>query len=275
MNGQAAPSLTDTHCHLYFNDYDEDRPAVLERAWEAGLEHILVPGIDLETSRAALMLAEAHPAVYAAVGVHPNSALSWQADTLEALRQLAAHPRVVAIGEIGLDYYRQHAPHALQREVFRQQVRLAAQAGLPVVVHVRNAGPGERACLADVLQILQELRPELPDEGPGVIHSFSGNPQEAARALDLGFYLGFTGPVTFKKAEDLRQVVAGVPLERILIETDGPFLAPHPHRGRRNEPAYVRYIAETIGQVLGKPVGMIADATAQNAARLFRWRKLV
>ncbi len=274
MNGQAAPSLTDTHCHLYFNDYNEDRPAVLARAWDAGLERILVPGIDLETSRAALRLAEAHPGVYAAVGVHPNSASTWQADTLDALRKLAAHPKVVAIGEIGLDYYRHRAPRELQREIFHQQVRLAGQLGLPVVVHTRNAGPDERACLADVLQILRELRPELPVEGPGVIHSFSGNAQEAAQALELGYYLGFTGPVTFKKADDLREVVACVPLERILIETDGPFLTPHPHRGRRNEPAYVRYVAEAVGRVLEQPARIIADATAQNAACLFRWRKL-
>jgi len=142
-----------------------------------------------------------------------------------------------------------------------------------VIVHTRNASPQERTCLADVLRLLSEMRPLLPDE-PGVIHSFSGNLEEAARALEAGYYLGFTGPVTFKKADELRRVVAAAPLERILIETDAPFLTPHPHRGKRNEPAYVRYIAGRVADLLAQPLPRIADATAHNAHRLFRWRDL-
>ncbi|RME06142.1 MAG: TatD family deoxyribonuclease [Anaerolineae bacterium] len=266
--------LTDTHCHLYFNDYHNDLEAVLDRAWEAGLEFILVPGIDLETSRAALELAETHPRVFAAVGVHPNSALTWTEGTLFALEELAAHPKVVAIGEIGLDYYRDRSPRPLQRRIFRAQLQLAARRGLPVVVHTRNASPEARDCIRDVLTLLREARPDLPSGRPGVIHSFSGNAEEAAQALTEGYYLGFTGPVTYKKAAQLRQMVAGVPSERLLVETDGPFLTPHPYRGRRNEPAYVRYIVDQIAVVQGRKPEEIAAATAQNARHLFRWREL-
>ena len=266
--------LTDTHCHLYFDSYDKDRTAVLARAWEAGLERILVPGIDLETSRAAVALAEAHPGVYAAVGVHPNSATTWDVDTLDALRDLAAHPKVVAIGEIGLDYYRDRAPRTLQQRIFREQVLLAGELGLPVVVHTRNASTEERNCIQDVLRYLTELHSALPVGRPGVLHSFSGNEAEASQALEYGFFVGITGPVTFKKADDLRRVVAGLSLEHLLVETDGPFLSPHPYRGKRNEPAYVRFIVEAVSQVHTLPAHKIADATTENARRLFQWRDL-
>ena len=264
-------TLTDTHCHLYFDSYDEDRAAVLARAWEAGVEHILVPGIDLPTSRAAIALAEEFPQVYAAVGVHPNSATTWDVKTLDALELLAAHPRVVAIGEIGLDYYRDRAPRDLQRQVFREQVSLAGRLNLPVVVHTRNQSPEQRACLQDVLRILVEFRSMLPVERPGVVHSFSGNQAETQRALEAGFYIGFTGPVTFKNAHELRRVVASVPLDRLLIETDGPFLTPHPYRGKRNEPAFVAYVAEQIGQIFKLPLENIRQTTTANARRLFQW----
>lgn len=264
-------TLTDTHCHLYFDAYDEDRAAVLARAWEAGLERILVPGIDLETSRAAIALADAYPQVYAAVGVHPNSATTWEAGTLEALRHLAAHPKVVAIGEIGLDYYRNRATRPLQVQVFREQIALAGQLKLPLVVHTRNQSPEQRACIQDILQILTELRAQLPANCPGVIHSFSGNEAEAKTAIEAGYYIGVTGPVTFKKAAVLRQVVASVPRSHLLIETDGPFLTPHPYRGKRNEPAYVAYIAEKVGAVLGATAAKIAQETSANAGRIFQW----
>jgi len=263
--------LTDTHCHLYFDSYDEDRAAVLARAWEAGVERILVPGIDLESSRAAIALAEEFPQVYAAVGIHPNSATTWDTATLDALTQLAAHPKVVAIGEIGLDYYRDRAPRDLQHQVLREQVSLAGRLNLPIVVHTRNQSPEQRACLQDALQILVEFRSLLPIERPGVVHSFSGNQAETQRALEAGFYIGCTGPVTFKSAHELRRVVASVPLDRLLIETDGPFLTPRPYRGKRNEPAFVAYVAEKIGQIFDTPLDEINQATAANARRLFQW----
>lgn len=266
-------SLADTHCHLYFDNYHRDLDSVLARAGEAGVERILVPGIDLVSSQAAVDLAERYPSIYAAVGVHPNSATTWDSTTLEALEGLAAHPKVVAIGELGLDYYRQRAPHSLQKRVLREQIELAGQLELPLVVHTRNTSEAERACIKDVLEILIAMRDELP-ANPGVIHSFSGNYDEALRAMEHGFYIGITGPVTYKKAYELRDVVRGIALDRLLIETDGPFLTPHPYRGKRNEPAYVYYVAEKIAQVLGRSPKEIAQRTTSNAGRLFGWRDI-
>jgi len=262
-------TLTDTHCHLDFDHYDGDREAVLTRAWEVGLERILNPGVDLPSSQAATRLAEAHPRVYAAVGVHPGSALSWGKTTLAALEELAASPRVVAIGEIGLDYYRDRAPRDLQRRVLREQLSLAGRLNLPVVLHTRNSSPADRACIADLIGILEEWNPGHAH--PGVVHSYSGNRAEAERLLALGYFLGITGPVTFGSARDLQELVASIPLERLLIETDGPFLTPHPHRGRRNEPAYVRFVAGKIGELRGCSPALVAQATTENARALFGW----
>jgi TatD DNase family protein len=257
--------LTDTHCHLDFRDFADDRAAVLNRAWEAGLERILVPGIDLPTSQAALELADLHPQIYAAVGVHPNRATQWDAHTLEFLEAIAAHPKVAAIGEIGLDFYRDGAPRSLQKQVLREQLRLAGRLDLPVVIHTRNSSPEERSCINAVLEIVAEFSCR------GVLHSFSGNVSEAERTLELGFFIGITGPVTYKNAAELRQVVAVLPLERLLIETDAPFLTPHPHRGQRNEPAYVRFVAEKISEIHKQPPQVVAETTAANARRLFQW----
>jgi len=257
--------LTDTHCHLDFSNYENDRATVLNRAWEAGLERVLVPGIDLQTSQAALELAEIYPRIYAAVGVHPNSATVWENISLEFLKQMAAHPKVVAIGEIGLDYYRERAPHNLQKQVLRAQLRLAERLNLPVVIHTRNASSDDRSCMAETLEILAE------SQVSGVLHSFSGNLSEAERTVELGFFIGITGPVTFKNATELRQVVSKVPLDRLLIETDGPFLTPHPHRGQRNEPAYVRFVAEKISEIHKQPLDVVAETTSTNARQLFQW----
>jgi TatD DNase family protein len=264
--------LTDTHCHLYFDNYAKDRPAVLTRAWEAGVERILVPGIDLVTSQAAINLAEKHAQVYAAVGVHPNSATSWDSTTLEALEMMAAHPKAVAIGEIGLDYYRNRAPHPLQKRILREQISLAGRVDLPVVIHTRNASPDQRACFADILAIIKDQRTELSEIYPGVFHSFLESEAEAQLALEQGFHVGITGPVTFKNAHELRQVVTSTPLDKMLIETDGPFLSPHPYRGKRNHPANVYYVAEKIGQLIGQSPKAVAEATTYNAEQLFRWR---
>jgi len=261
--------LADTHCHLDFYNYDQDRVSVLARAWEAGLGRILIPGIDLATGLAATRIAEAHPQVYVAVGVHPNSSLAWEADSLEILEQMAVHPKVVAMGEIGLDYYRDRAPKNHQKRVFREQLNLAGRLNLPVVIHTRNASPQDRRCISDVIKILREW--ESPRKYPGVIHSYSGDETEAQELIELGFFIGITGPVTFKNAAELRQVVAAIPLERLLIETDGPFLTPHPYRGKRNEPAYVRYIAEKIAEVRDLSPQRVAKQTTANAQRLFSW----
>ena len=249
---------------------------MLARAGAAGVERILNPGIDVETSQAALALAESHPAVFAAVGLHPNDALAWDAATLPALRTLARHPRVVAIGEIGLDYYWEKAPHDLQQQVLQAQLDLAAETGKPVVIHTRNTAGSQQATL-DTLALLEAWVQTLPAAAPqlvgrpGVLHSYSDDLTLARRAVALGFCIGVTGPVTFTKARLLHEVVAGLPLEALLIETDAPFLTPHPHRGTRNEPAYVRLVAGRIAEIKNIEYEAVARATAQNAARLFLW----
>ncbi len=257
--------LIDTHCHLDFNAYDADRAEVLERASSRGVTRLINPAIDSETGEAILRLAESFPGVYAAVGFHPNSTATYQTSHLARIEAQARHPKVVAIGEIGLDYYREHSPREQQRRAFEDQLTLAARLGLPVIIHNREAS-------ADVLAILTRWVSTLPDglkERPGALHSFSGSQADAQRALSLGFYLGFTGPITYKKADDLRAIARSVPLERILVETDGPFLTPQQHRGQRNEPAYVEYVAERLANLHAISNEAMQAATTQNAERLF------
>lgn len=262
--------LTDTHCHLDYDWFDEDREEVIARAVSSGVEKMVIPGIDLASCRKGLKIAETHPEVYAAVGIHPNSGMSWDAGTLKELRSLAQHPKVVAIGEIGLDYHWDKTPPKRQEKVFREQLELAAEAGLPVIIHNREA-------TEDVLRMLVDWQKDLSKEGhrlaeePGVLHSYSGTIEQAATALQAKYYLGITGPVTFKKADELRRVVAGLPEGRILVETDAPFLTPTPHRGKRNEPAYVDYVVEKIAAVRNVSPSEIRKATNKNATKLFKW----
>ena len=265
--------LTDTHCHLDFADFDQDRELVISRAREAGLERILNPGTDLTTSRAALKLAEQNDEIYAAVGVHPNSALSWNGDTGGELEELASHPKAKAIGEIGLDYYRKGAPIEVQRTVFTAQLSLAAKMGLPVIIHNRDACEDVMGILDGWVDELKKNNSKLVDR-PGVLHSFSGNLAMAEWAVERNFFIGLTGPVTYRNADLLRQVVARVPLENVLIETDSPFLTPHPFRGKRNEPAHVRLIAGKIGELRTIEMEVVAQASTRNAGRLFCWREI-
>jgi TatD DNase family protein len=262
--------LTDTHCHLNLNIFQEDLASILERAWERGLRRILVPGIDLPTSRSAVALAEQHPNLYAAVGIHPGDASTWDAHSLAGLRELAEHPKVVAIGEIGLDYYRDRSPRPLQRQVFRAQLELAGELGLPVVIHNRES-------TEDLWAELAAWRSELARAGaglaqrPGVLHSFDGSAPFALQAISNGFFIGISGPVTYKNALERQTVVASLPLDHLLIETDAPYLTPHPYRGRRNEPAYVALVAEKIAALHDQTVDEIVQATWENAALLFGW----
>lgn len=262
--------LADTHCHLDFDTFEQDRDQVLARSNEAGVERILNPGIDLVSSRAAMELAESRSQVYAAVGVHPNEANSWDEKSLAHLRVLAESPSIVAVGEVGLDYYRDRAPRELQKRVFQEQLTLATQLLLPVVIHNRQA-------TADLLDILAAWHAGLVAAGspladrPGVLHSYSDDLESARRAIELSFYIGITGPVTFKNTPDLQRVVAQVPLDRLLIETDAPFLAPHPYRGKRNEPAYVRLVADKIAELHDENFKTVAQTTSLNAKRLFNW----
>jgi TatD DNase family protein len=250
--------LIDSHAHLDSSKFDGDREAVIERAREAGVAAILNVAGDLASSRAAVALAERHDFIYAAVGVHPHDARTVTPAVLDELRAMAPHPKVVAIGEIGLDYYRDFSPRPVQRQVFADQLALAAELGLPVAVHSREA-------LDDVLAALRGW------EGTGVLHSYSGGPERLEEVLELGFSIGISGPVTFPKAEPLRAAAAEVPLECLLIETDCPVrtLAPVPYRGRRNEPAYVRYVAEAVARARGMEAEPLARASADNARRLF------
>lgn len=284
--------LTDTHCHLDFNKFDDDRDAVIQRALEAGVERILIPAIELESCKAVIRLANSHPNLFAAVGFHPTELNGWNDDSIETLRgMIFPHPvslsqrergwgegKLVAIGEIGLDYYWQAAPREIQREALRAQLKLAAQTGLPVILHLRekdDALQGEAA--ADLLELLREWSAALQRENnplaqrPGVLHSFSGSLETAQAALALGFFLGITGPVTYKNAEARREVVKSLPLERVLIETDSPFLAPVPQRGKRNEPAFVCAIADKIAEIHHLSPPELAAITSENARRLFGW----
>lgn len=262
-------TLVDTHCHLDFNRFDDDREAVINRALDAGVQRIIVPGLDLESSRAAISLAEQNEVVYAAIGFHPNSlgdSIGQPEEVLPEIRELAGHPKVVAIGEIGLDYYWNRASHQIQHRWLEAQLNLASELGLPAILHNREATP-------DVLNLLRVWadRDRSPDlvKRRGVLHSFSGTLADALAAIDMGFYVGFTGPLTYKKADDLREVAQQLPHDRILIETDAPFLTPHPYRGERNEPAYVRYVADKLADVRGVSLPDAAALTSANADRLF------
>jgi TatD DNase family protein len=263
--------FVDTHCHLNFNDFDLDRDSVIERALSSGITRILIPGLDLETSKAAISLTHINPEVYAAVGLHPNESRNWSANTIHELRILAADDKVVAIGEIGLDYYRDRSPKEHQQSIFKGQLELAAQMGLPVIIHNRDTSE-------DTLRILQEWHSLLVKSGlelahrPGVLHSFSGDETFANEVIALNFKLGIAGPVTFtKKSENLQALVKTIKLEHLLLETDSPFLTPHPHRGKRNEPANVRIVAEKISELKGSPLDEIAKITTETANKLFRW----
>lgn len=269
--------LTDTHCHLDFNKFDPDREAVIQRANDSGLIRLLVPGLHHRSSKEALRLAESNPSVYAAVGFHPTDLEEFSEKTFQEVKELASHPKVVAIGEIGIDYYwvKESGKRAFQRIVLKQQLQFAKEINKPVVIHMReenDAWFGEAS--VDLLEILSEWQKSLQGtlaERPGVLHSFNGNLETAQKALALNFYIGITGPVTYKNAEEKRGMIRQLPLEKILIETDAPFLAPVPFRGKRNEPAFVHHIADKIAEIHLKSPAEIAAITTANAARLFAW----
>lgn len=253
--------LIDSHCHLMFNVFDEDRHDVLSRAKEAGIAAFINPGITIDDSREIVAAAEAIPKLYAAVGIHPNDATTFDTLSLDDLRELAAHPKVVAIGEIGLDYYWDKAPRLLQRDVFEQQLDLAKTLDKPVIIHQRESA-------MDTMAVLREWA-ATPHPGL-VLHSFSGDLAMAEEAIELGFYIGISGPVTFKNARGLPEIVAALPPERLLVETDAPFLAPHPFRGKRNEPARVKIIAERMADLQQLPFDIMCDHLCRNTIALFR-----
>ena len=253
--------IVDSHCHLDFEDFREDLPAVLERARAANIVAMVCVGSggDLATAERAVTLAAREPDAFAAIGIHPHDAGKVVPEFWPALEELARSPRVVGIGETGLDYFYDHSRKQVQREVFERFLKLAVAVKRPVICHVRDAHD-------DAVSVLRNG--PLPDEG-GVIHCFSGNKTDASRYLDLGLHLSFSGVLTFKKADDIREAAAYAPAERILVETDAPYLAPIPHRGRRNEPAYVLATLEALARVRGISTSRAAEATTANAFRLF------
>ena len=266
MIADSAP-LADTHCHLTLPHFDSDRQQVLTRAKEEGVNRILVPGLDLASSRRAVELSQRYPEIYAAVGIHPHNAKDWNHSTKQELRELAQSPKVVAIGEIGLDYYRDLSPREKQRSVFQDQLNLALEIELPVVIHNRNS-------IDDLMGCIGPWSARLPTSlisGSGVLHANSADLENTRKILEAGFFIGIAGPITYQKAEVLRRVTAELPLERLLLETDAPYLTPHPKRGKRNEPSYLQLIAQQCATLFEVSVNTISATTSQNATNLFSW----
>ena len=279
--------LTDTHCHLDFNKFDTDRDAVIQRALDAGVERILIPALELESSKAVIELVNSHPNLFAAVGFHPTDLDGWNENSVrdlnsEILRsaQNDMPNKIVAIGEIGLDYYwvKEKNKQMRQREILKKQLELAREANLPVIIHMReenDAWFGQAS--VDLLTILTEWQNDLQARShplakkPGVLHSFNGNLETAQKALQHNFYVGVTGPVTYKNAEEKRNIIRQLPITKLLIETDAPFLTPVPHRGKRNEPAFVAHIADKIAEIHMTTREQVTKITSDNANNLFGW----
>ena len=253
------PLLVDSHAHLDSGQYKNDRDDVIARAAENGISHMLTIGCDMESSRASVALANQYNSIYAAVGVHPHEAREINATTLEQLEQLLSQPKVVALGEIGLDYFRNHCPHDIQKNAFRQQIRLARKVKKPIIIHDRDAHN-------DLLQIMEE---EHAGDVGGVVHCFSGDTHMARRCIELGFYISFTANITYPKNEALREVVKDISIDKMLVETDCPYLSPQGYRGKRNEPAYVRLCAEQIATTKGLTYADVARITSRNCHDLF------
>lgn len=251
--------LVDSHCHLDFPDLIENEADVLERMAENGVTHALCVSVKLETLPAVIGLAERHTNLFASVGVHPDNADCEEPDEARLLA-LAAHPKVVAIGETGLDYYWHKDAPEWQRARFRTHIRAARRCAKPLIIHTRNSA-------ADTLRLMRE---EGADQAGGVMHCFTETREVAAGALDLGFHISFSGIVSFKNAEALRDVARFVPSDRLLVETDAPYLAPMPFRGKTNQPAYVRHVAQAVADARGESLASVAEATSRNFFRLFK-----
>ena len=248
----------DSHAHIQLSQFDSDRDVVLKRAQEAGISAILVIGFDMETSLGAVELAEKHSQIYATVGMHPHEAKDLTPDILKTFRELAAHPKVIALGEMGLDYYRNLSPCPLQKAAFEKQLDLAEALQLPIIIHNRDA-------YMDILPILEARRGSVR----GILHCFTGDVELMHRSLAIGFHIGIGGIVTYPNAKDVQAVAKEVPEDRLLIETDCPWLAPQFRRGKRNEPAYVRAVAEKIAELRDTSVETIGETTTKNFEILF------
>jgi TatD DNase family protein len=254
-------NLIDTHAHLQWPAFDKDREQVIERALAAGLNAIVGVGYDLSASREAVRIAKAHEGIYAVVGIHPHNAKAMSASTVSSLRELARDPRVVAVGEIGLDYYRDLSPRARQKEAFEQQIRLAREVELPIVVHDREAHD-------DVLEVLRKFGKDVK----GILHCFNGDLSMAEEVIEMGYLISIAGPVTYPNARRLHELVQHLPGESIVLETDCPFLPPQSRRGERNEPLFILETAHKVAELKGMLLEELVDLTSRNARGVFRIR---
>ena len=252
--------LIDSHAHLDDERFDRDRERLIESLKENGIDLVINPGDDLQSSIKAVALAEKYENIYAAVGVHPHAAKEMDDATIGILKSFANREKVIAIGEIGLDYYYDNSPRNIQRQRFIEQLNLAKEVDLPVIIHSRSAA-------GETFEILKEAQDGNLE---GVLHCYSGSVEMAIEYIKLGFYISIAGPITFKNSRVAKEVAKAVPLDKLLIETDSPYLTPEPYRGKRNEPIYVRYVAGTIAEAKGLSFEEIAKATAENAKKLFR-----
>ncbi len=250
--------LIDSHTHLQVSQYDKDRDAVLKRAQDAGVETILIIGIDLETSLSAIELADKHENLYATVGMHPHDAKKLTPDVLKTFRELLNHPKVIALGEIGLDYYRNLSPPNVQKDAFEKQLNLAEEMNIPIVIHNRDA-------YKDIFPILESRQGQIQ----GVLHCFTGDIELMERSVEIGFHIGIGGIVTYPNAKEMQAVASKVPSDRLLIETDCPWLTPQFRRGKRNEPSYVRAVAEKIAELRNTSIETIGEITTNNFKTLF------
>lgn len=252
--------LIDTHVHLNADQYDEDLEAVLGRAEEAGIEKMVVVGFDRKTIERTMSLIDEYDNVYGVIGWHPVDAVDCTDEDLNWIEALSDHEKIVGIGETGLDYHWDKSPKDIQKEVFRKQIALAKRVNLPIIIHNREA-------TRDCVDILKE---EGAEEIGGIMHAFSGTPDIADEVIAMNFYVSLGGPVTFKNAQEPKDIAKHVPIDRLLVETDAPFLTPHPHRGKRNEPALVKLVAEKIAELREMPYEDLAKQTTENAQALFK-----
>ncbi|WP_029268096.1 TatD family hydrolase [Virgibacillus alimentarius] len=251
--------LFDTHVHLNADQFNEDKEEVINRAFDSGVKHMVVVGFDRKTIPLALEIAEQYETIYAAVGWHPVDAIDMTEEDLAWIESLSEHPKVIALGEMGLDYHWDKSPKDVQKEVFRRQIRLAKKVNMPIIIHNREA-------TEDIIEVLSE---ENAGEIGGIMHCYNDSAEYVQTFLDMNFYISLGGPVTFKNASLPKEVAVQVPLNRLLIETDAPFLAPHPNRGKRNEPAYVKLVAEKIAQLREMRFDELGKITTENAFELF------
>lgn len=253
--------LIDTHTHLNDEKFDEDRTEVINRAKESGVEYIINIGYNKETILSTMELIEKYDFIFGAIGWHPNDAHEMKDEDLQWIEALSKHPKILAIGEIGLDYYWDFAPKDVQQRVFREQIRMAKRLKLPIIIHDRDAHQ-------DILAILKE---EGVEEIGGIMHSFSGSLEMANECMKLGFYISFSGPITFRNAKKPKEIAVNIPLDRILVETDSPYLTPEPYRGKRNESAYVKHVAEKIAELRGIELEEVEKLTSQNARKILNF----